>query len=157
MYSLIPNRRNSQLLGQRNSLFDDTFLRSFMNLSDNMNINTFRVDIKEKEGAYFIEAELPGVSEDNISLTVDKDVLNISADILSEDSHEESNYHYSERRTGHVERSFNLKGIDHDAIKAKFKDGLLCVELPKAKPLSASNARKIQINNETKNLEQGEE
>ena len=111
MYSLIPNRRNSQLLGQRNSLFDDSFLRSFMNMSDSMNINTFRVDIKEKEGAYFIEAELPGVSEENIALSVYKDVLTISADIVSEEKREGDNHHYSERRTGHVERNFNLKSI----------------------------------------------
>ncbi len=156
MYSLIPNRRNSQLLGQRNSLFDDSFLRSFMNMSDNMNINTFRVDIKEKEGAYFIEAELPGVSEENIALSVDKDVLTISADIVSEDKREGVNYHYSERRTGHVERNFNLKGINQEAINATFKDGLLCVELPKSEPKPESNIRKISINQHQK-IEQGEE
>lgn len=155
MYSLIPNRRNSQLLGPRNFLFDDSFFRPFMSMADSMNINTFRVDIKEKENAYFIEAELPGVNEKDISLTIDKDVLNISADIVNEEKSEGSNYHYSERRTGHVERSFNLKGINHEEIKADFKNGLLRVELPKAQPLAEGNVRKIEIN-QTPKLEQGE-
>ncbi|NLC32722.1 MAG: Hsp20 family protein [Clostridiales bacterium] len=156
MYSLIPNRRNSSLLNRRNFLLEDSFFRPFMNLTENMNINTFCVDIKEKENAYVIEAELAGVSEDNIALTVDKDVLTISADIMSEETNEGSSYHYSERRTGHVERSFNLKGINQDDIQANFKDGLLRVELPKADPIPEKNIRNIKINSEPK-LVQGEE
>ena len=65
-------------------------------------------------------------------------------------------HHYSERRTGHVERSFNLKGINQESINASFKNGLLSVELPKAEPLPESNVRKISIN-QTEKLEKGKE
>ena len=87
------------------------------------------------------------MAEDNINLTVDGDVLTISADISSETKDERQNYYYSERRTGHVERSFNLEGIDQDGITANCKNGILYVDSPKQKPVPEITARKIQIIN----------
>lgn len=147
MFTLIPYRRYlSNPSGIRNSFMNDPFFRSFMNMNESLGSNGFRVDIREQDNAYLLEAELPGVSEENISLTVDGDVLTISADISSETKDEQQNYYYSERRTGHVERSFNLEGIDQDGITANCKNGILYVDLPKAKPVPDKTVRKIQIN-----------
>lgn len=158
MFTLIPYRRYlSSPTGSRGSLMNDSFFRSFMNMSDSLGSNGFRVDIREKDNAYLLEAELPGVAEDNINLTVDGDVLTISADISSETKDERQNYYYSERRTGHVERSFNLEGIDQDAITANCKNGILYVDLPKQKPVPEKTARKIQIINAPRLEESKEE
>ena len=131
MFTLIPYRRYlSSPTGSRGSLMNDSFFRSFMNMSDSLGSNGFRVDIREKDNAYLLEAELPGVAEDNINLTVDGDVLTISADISSETKDERQNYYYSERRTGHVERSFNLEGIDQDGITANWRARFKSATLP---------------------------
>ena len=60
------------------------------------------------------------------------------------DMNDEKAY-YSERRVGHVSRSFNLEGIDQDKISADYKNGILYVTLPKQEPVKAPGARRIAI------------
>ena len=141
MYTMIPFNRT--LLNRQNSLFDDRFFRSFFNMNDWMAGQGFRVDIRENENDYVLEAELPGVSRDAIDLSVENNTLTVSADYNSEKK-DERNY-YSERRTGHVQRSFNLDGIREDAISANYRDGILYVTLPKTQPNKPAGARKIAI------------
>lgn len=145
MFSLIPyHRMLSNLSSTRNSLASDPFFRPFMDMNGSL-ASGFRVDIRERDNAYLLEAELPGVSKDKINLTVDKDVLTISADIESQHKDEKENYCYVERRSGHVERNFSIEGIEHDNIQASYEDGILRVELPKQKPLPEKSSRKIVI------------
>lgn len=143
MFTMIPYRR---YLSKPSKIFDsmlsDSFFRPLLN--DGVFANGFRVDIREKDEAYHLEAELPGLQEDQINLTVDENMLTISADIQTEDKQEEGNRYYCERRTGHVERSFNLDGIDAENIEANYKNGVLYVSLPKDKP-AEKTVRKIAI------------
>ncbi len=141
MYTMIPFNRT--LLNRPNSLFDDRFFRSFFNMNDCLAGQGFRVDIRENENDYVLEAELPGLSRDAIDLSVENNTLTVSADYNSEKK-DERNY-YSERRTGHVQRSFSLDGIREDAISASYRDGILYVTLPKAQPDKPAGARKIAI------------
>jgi len=135
MFTMVPYRRYlSRPARTVDSIFSDPFFRSFFNSADGMNASGFRVDIREKDDAYLIEAELPGLSEDQINLTVDEGMLTISADYQSENSQEDSGRLYCERRSGHMERSFNLENIDADNIGANYKNGILYVTLPKEKP-----------------------
>ncbi|MBQ8536324.1 MAG: Hsp20/alpha crystallin family protein [Clostridia bacterium] len=146
MYTLVPfNRRRDLGHMMENSLFDDRFFRSFFDVSDWMGNAGFRVDVKETDNAYALEAELPGVKQENVSLTLDQDVLTIAADMNTEKKEEKANYLYSERRTGHMERRFNLEGIDQDCITARFENGMLMVNLPKAQPQKPKEARRISI------------
>ena len=148
MYSMVPFRMHRALsrpTAMMNSLFGDHFLRSFFNMNDMMSSFGFRVDIRENDCSYLMEAELPGVDEKNIELTVDNDVLTISAD-LNEERKDERNC-YSERRYGHMTRSFNLEGIDQEKIVASHKNGILYITLPKQLPEEKKSARKICINN----------
>ena len=148
MYSMVPFRMHRALsrpTAMMNSLFDDHFLRSFFNMNDMMSSFGFRVDIRENDCSYLMEAELPGVDEKNIELTVDNDVLTISAD-LNEERKDERNC-YSERRYGYMTRSFNLEGIDQEKIVASHKNGILYITLPKQLPEEKKSARKICINN----------
>ena len=148
MYTLVPFRGRRELShanDMMNGMLNDRFFRSFFDMSDWMGNAGFRVDVKEQPDAYQLEAELPGVREDQIDLTVDNDVLTISANLNTEKKEEKDNYLYSERRSGHMERSFNLEGISQEGISAKFENGVLFITLPKEKPQPQRSARRIAI------------
>lgn len=145
MYTLVPFRRN--LTRELPSpLFNDNFFRSFFDMSDMLGPAGFRVDVREDEGAYHLEADLPGVPKDKLNVNVEDGTLTISADLNEEKKEEHGSYLYSERRSGHVERSFNLEGIDAENITADYKNGVLLLNLPKEKPAPKKEAKKIEIN-----------
>jgi HSP20 family protein len=147
---MVPYRRFlSKPASTLDSIFTDPFFRSFFNGMDNPLSSGFRVDIREKDDSFQIEAELPGLSEEQINLVVDEGMLTIKADYQSESNQEESGRIYSERRSGHVERSFNLDNIDTENIQANYKNGILYVALPKEKP-EEKVLRKIPIQVEKK-------
>ena len=143
MYTMIPFNRSNSLSNRADSLFDDRFFRSFFNMNDWMGAQGFRVDIRENDNDYVLEAELPGVSKDQIGLSVENNTLTVSADYKTENKDGRSCY--SERRTGHVQRSFSLEGIREDDIRASYKDGILYVTLPKAQPDKAEGVKHIAI------------
>ena len=70
--------------------------------------------------------------------------MTVSADYRSETADEKTCY--TERRTGHVQRSFSLENIDEENITAEYKDGILRVTMPKAKPEQDNGRRLIPIN-----------
>ena len=145
LYSMMPYRAHHNLSNDHRtpSLFDDRFFRSFFDMNDWMGNMGFRVDIHDEKDHYALEAELPGVTEDQINLTVENDTLTIAADMQSERKDEKA--YYSERRVGHVSRSFNLEGIDQDHITADYKNGILYVNMPKTQPAEPVGARRIAI------------
>lgn len=151
MYTLVPFRR--AMTNGFPTLFNDHFMREFFNVDD---MPEMRVDVREKDGSYLLEADLPGVSKENISLSVDEGVLTISADLNSEKKEEKNGYVCSERRCGHVERSFNLEGIDVSGIKADYRNGVLLVSMPKEKAEEKKGAMKIAIGDESQKLSDGE-
>jgi HSP20 family protein len=144
MYTIVPFRRrvNSELPAP---FLADRFFRSFFDMGDMVGTAGFRVDVREDDNAYTLEAELPGVPKEKIELSVDDGVLTIRADLNVEKKEEGKGYVYSERRSGHVERSFNLEGINADAIAADYKNGVLLVTLPKIQPEPKAEPKKIAI------------
>lgn len=149
MYTMVPYRANRSTLSHRmNDLFSDSFFRPLFDMSEAMNANLgFKVDIRENDEAYQLEAELPGLSRDQIDLSVEDDTLTISCDMKHEENEEDkkNHYYYTERRYGHMSRSFNLEGINQENIRADYKDGILYVMLPKAEPAKKPEPRKIAI------------
>ncbi|MDP6504353.1 MAG: Hsp20/alpha crystallin family protein [Planctomycetota bacterium] len=99
-------------------------------------------DIFETEEGLSILAEMPGVDEKHISLDLDKGVLTIKGEVVSEE-HPDHNLSYWERRDGNYQRSFRLSDeIDTEKITASIKDGILKIDLPKA---AESKPRKIAV------------
>ena len=144
MYAMMPYRSHRLPQQRPRSLFDDQFFRPFFEMNDWMGSRMgFRVDIHDEDSHYMLEAELPGVTKDQINLSVENDTLTISADMRSEHNNEKTCY--SERRMGHVSRSFSLEGIDQDHITADYKNGILYVTMPKSQPEEAPGARRIAI------------
>ena len=99
--------------------------------------NAFNVDISEDEKAFHIDAELPGITKELISLNIEDDVLTIKAERKHETEESKKDYHRVERTYGCFSRSFNLgEIIDQENIHADFENGVLLVTLPKAAPVS---------------------
>lgn len=104
----------------------------------------FKVDISEDEDAFHIEAEMPGLNKDDISLGVEEDVLTIKGERKQETEEKDKNYHRIERTYGSFSRSFNLgEMIDQEKIDASFENGILHVSLPKAQQVR--RAKEIAI------------
>jgi HSP20 family protein len=90
------------------------------------------MDIIEKEDAYEITAELPGLDDKNIEIKLSNNTLTIMGEKSEEKEDQQKNFYLSERRYGSFQRSFPLPdGVDADKIDAKFSKGVLTVKLPK--------------------------
>jgi HSP20 family protein len=106
---------------------------------------TPQTDIKETDTEIVVTAELPGVKEADVSLTLQNDVLTIRGEKKSETRKEEDNYHMVERSYGSFQRSFRLPdSIDENACTADFNDGVLTVRVGKRKDARKA-AKRIEI------------
>ena len=92
------------------------------------------MDVKERDNEYVIHAELPGVKKEDIDVTIENGVLTISGESRSESEEKEGERIVrSERRYGKYVRTMRVGSqIDEPNIKAKYKDGILELTLPKA-------------------------
>ncbi len=103
------------------------------------------VDVTEDEHSFGIIAELPGLSEKDVEVTIANDMLTIKGEKHEESETKEKNYYLSERRFGSFQRSFPLPdSIDRDKIEATFDKGMLKLTLPKT-PQAAEQQKKIEI------------
>jgi HSP20 family protein len=103
------------------------------------------MDIAEKEKAFELTAELPGMDEKNIEIKLSNGNLLIRGEKKEETEEKKKDYYLSERRYGTFERRFNLpKGVDAEHIEARFSKGVLTVSLPK-KPEAIKPERSIKI------------
>jgi HSP20 family protein len=104
-----------------------------------------KTDIRETENAYILESDLPGFSREDIHAEIKDGYLTIRAEHKSENEDKNESYLRRERSYGSFSRTFDLEGIDADAISASFKNGVLTLELPKLAP-KAEEAKKLEIN-----------
>lgn len=101
-----------------------------------------RVDIYETEEDIFLVADMPGVDESSIDLTLEKNVLTLEG-MVEESGPEDYNLAYAEYALGDYRRSFTLSNqVDQENIEASMTDGVLRLRLPKAGP---AKARKIAV------------
>ena len=145
MANLIPfNRR---LFGSFdndfNSMLDD-FFKDSMLPARRLDRDTFKVDVISNENDYIVEAELPGVNKDAVTLDYNDGRLVISVTEESENTNEGKNYIHKERRVSSASRSVYLADASQDEIVAKLEDGILKITVPKQS--SANKSRKIEIN-----------
>jgi HSP20 family protein len=102
------------------------------------------VDVSETDKAYVITAELPGVEEKDIDVTVEDDLLVIRGEKRQDEEGKPDKAFFSERSYGAFQRMFTLpRGTDTAAILAGFRNGVLTVTIPKS-PLSHSS-RKVAV------------
>ncbi len=116
------------------SLFDDFFNGSFWPAARRNYGNTMSTDIKETDGAYQIEMELPGFSKEDIHADLKDGYLTIEAGHQEnkDEKDKEGKYLRKERYSGSCSRSFYVgEDVTKEDIKAKFADGVLTVTVPK--------------------------
>ncbi|QNP60868.1 Hsp20/alpha crystallin family protein [Paenacidovorax monticola] len=135
----------------RGSLFDD-FFKDFApgfyvrplhgdNLPSPAQI---KVDVQESDGAFTVHAEVPGVSRDDLHVSIDGSVVSLRAEVRQHDQQSEgTKVLRSERYFGSVARSFQLPAeVDAAQAKAKYDNGVLTLTLPKKQ---AGNAQRLVI------------
>ena len=90
-------------------------------------------DIKEFDSYYEVKADLPGINKEDIKVTYANDTLTIRAKHTANNEEKDDDGHYlrRERTSSTYERSFAMKDIDEENIKATFENGVLTLELPK--------------------------
>ena len=90
------------------------------------------VDVAEKNGAYVVKGELPGVKKEDIRITVDGAQVTLEAEVKQEKSTDNERVLHAERSYGKVSRAFTLpQEVDEAAVEARFQDGVLELKLPK--------------------------
>lgn len=104
-----------------------------------------RIELKEREGEIEVCAELPGLKENDVEVTLTDNVLSIRGEKKHERKEEDKGYTYSERSYGVFERRIPLDAeVLADKVEARFTDGVLTVTLPK-NPQVQGHARRIPI------------
>lgn len=103
-----------------------------------------KLDVAEKEGAYVVRTDLPGVSKEDIKVDIDGNLVSISAEVKRESEKKDGEtVVYSERYQGRAYRSFTLdSSIDAAKSQASYKNGVLELTLPK---LADGNAKRLQV------------
>lgn len=127
MFDLIPFERSDDLMNQ----FFRAFQSSFPAKTRSVPCVT---DIRDEGDHYELEAEMPGYKKEEIHISIDGDCLTLQA--AHEENHDEKaaekgTYLRRERYASKVSRSFDVSGIDTQAIKARYEDGILKLTLPK--------------------------
>ncbi|MCI5839775.1 MAG: Hsp20 family protein [Peptoniphilaceae bacterium] len=116
--------------------FRNKNIEDFYNLMDNFfnepQHSSFKLDVKKKDNAYEVIAEVSGVNKENINIDVENENLIISVKSSSDETNEDKNKRYIRReiRSFDAKRSIYLPGIDGSLVDAKLEDGLLKINVP---------------------------
>ncbi|SHJ58759.1 heat shock protein Hsp18 [Tepidibacter formicigenes] len=148
MFDMVPFRKNNNSLTKRsdylnhlfNNFFDDDFFAPTTTFG-----NSFKVDLKETEKEYIIEADLPGIKKEAINVDYENNYLTITAKREETLENRNDNYVRRERNYGEFKRRFYIDNVIEEKINASFNDGVLKITLPKLEKTSI-NKRKININ-----------
>ncbi len=136
MFNLVPFVRRSSGIQKSNNLFDiEDIFENFFN--DRFfpalyrNSYQMKVDIKENEKEFIVEAELPGITKEEVNIEIDEERLTISVQKNEQTDEEKDNYIRKERSFSTMTRSFAISNVETDNVNAKFENGILLITLPK--------------------------
>jgi len=128
-----PFRNVAALQDRINRIFDESFTRTD-DVDDDISMCAWKptVDIYETDEAIILKAELPGIKKEDVSVEINDNVLTLKGERVEDKEIKEGSYFRKERCFGTFSRAFNLQyRVQPDKIKAKFKDGILEIEIPK--------------------------
>ena len=132
MLALSPFTRVPVFNNRINRIFDDLFAEGpLVNETRPSHWNPV-ADIYDNDDAIVINADLPGITKENISINVENRVLTLKGERSYEKEVKEEKFYRKERAFGTFQRSFTLpESVDADSIRAEFKEGVLKIEIPK--------------------------
>ena len=126
-----PFENLADIREEMNRLFDRSFLRRFDGGLDGDFAPA--IDVAEEKDSFLVRADLPGLSKDDVSVTLQDNYLTIKGEKKHEVETKEASYYHKERAYGTFTRTIALPvTVDAKKIDAQFKDGVLHVRLPKS-------------------------
>lgn len=135
----------NNLMNRRNDAFDmfNNMDRWFNNWGSDFPAINMKTDVSETKTAYDVVIDLPDMDKKDISITYDNDILTVSAhrNSLNNASDKDGNLIMNERSYGRFSRQYRLPDVDRQQISAKYEDGSLKINLPKAKDLPNNNTK----------------
>jgi HSP20 family protein len=137
---------------EMNRLFDDVFRGVGMPMAgaaaEGATAMTPRIDVSEDDREIRVCAELPGVADKDVDVTLQDDILTIRGERQAEQEDRQRSYHVMERSYGSFMRSLRLPfAVRPDQIQASFENGVLTVTIPKT--AQQQSAHRIQIRGAT--------
>jgi HSP20 family protein len=127
-----------------NQLLEESFV-SPARTSGGSNVN-MPLNVSETEDAFIVEAVVPGVKPEDLDITLQDNVLTLSAETRHEEQTggKQASFHRVERRYGRMSRTIGLPTqVKADAVQATLENGVLHLEIPKAEEVKP---RKISVN-----------
>ena len=112
------------------NLFDNVWNESLFT-SPSLSTGGFKVDIRDTEGAFVLDAELPGITKEEVSVDYKDGLLTIKVEKEDSKDEDHNNYIYKERQHSSLQRVFKMKGVKREDLKAKLQNGILTVTAPK--------------------------
>ena len=118
-------------------LFDEMIHRPWGSIRTGAEEWSPQLDLYETKIAFILEADLPGMQQEDVSVTVENGELVLKGQRSVKRTTSQGNFYYSERRSGSFLRRLRLPAsVDQDNIRAEFSDGVLRVTLPKVSEVS---------------------
>jgi HSP20 family protein len=153
-----PVRELHTMQNEMNRLFNTFFDSPTPSNGGNAGVRRWipAMDVVETEDHFVLRADLPGLSESDVNIELEDNVLTIAGERKSEHQHRGEGYYRVERAFGSFSRSLTLpEGVDADAVQASFDHGVLEVRIPKPEQ---HKPRKVQISlgGQTKTIEGSE-
>lgn len=135
MSGLIPfNRKRNDLMNigydDFSNMLDDFFTGGWPT-QRSLAGDTFKIDIQDTEGAYIIEAELPGIKKENIDITLNDGRLNLLVKKEEVSENKNKKYIHRERKYSQMSRNILLVDASDEGIEAKLNEGVLIIQVPK--------------------------
>jgi HSP20 family protein len=127
-----PTREVTSLQSEMNRLFNTFFDTPTQPGNGPLRRWVPAMDLVETDDHFVLRADLPGLTEDDVSIELEDNVLTISGERKSEHEEHKEGYHRVERAYGSFGRSLTLpEGVDADTVEASFDNGVLEVRIPK--------------------------
>lgn len=148
MRSLMKRSESSpieELRREMEHLFDDMvpFSRFRQRPGDGYDVWAPNTDMVETDNEYIMTVDLPGIPKDDVNISFKDNRLTISGERKKEEKEEKENFMRRERYYGNFVRSFTLpSSVKEDDIKAKYKDGVLTVNIKKTEE---SKSKTIEV------------
>lgn len=133
MSALVPmSRRSLSPLGNGvANMIDDFFIDSTI-ATRSLMYDSFKMDVTEDDNNYYLEAEMPGIKKEELSIDFDDGRITISlVKDENKESSNEKNVLHRERRVSSIKRSVYLRDATEEGINAKLEDGILKLVIPK--------------------------
>lgn len=129
-----PARELATIQSEMNRLFNTVFEPSSLSNGAPNGVRRWvpSMDLVENDADFVLRADLPGLSEDDVNIELEDNVLTISGERKAEHEERKEGYYRVERASGTFSRSLTLpEGIDPERVQANFDRGVLEVHIPK--------------------------